>query len=153
MIIAENCVVAIFYTLTGNKGEKLDASGNDPLVYLHGGGNLIKGLEQELEGKMVGDSFEAVIEPALAYGEVHPQLIKDIPRSLLSNIDNLHVGMALESKSEDGTTERFVVDHIGDDSVTINANHPLAGMTLRFQVAIDSVRAATQEEIEHGHVH
>ncbi|NIP26908.1 MAG: peptidylprolyl isomerase [Phycisphaerae bacterium] len=153
MTITENCVVAIFYTLTDEQGQKLDASGDEPLVYLHGSGHLIRGLEQELDGKVVGESFEVSIEPALAYGDVHPQLIKDVPRDLLSNIDNLHVGMALESKTKDGATERFVIDHIGDEKVTINANHPLAGMTLRFQVAIDSVREATQEEMAHGHAH
>ena len=153
MTISEYCVVAIFYTVTNEQGEEIDTSGDEPLVYLHGGGNLIRGLEQELEGRAAGDSFAVVLEPDLAYGEINPKMINDVPRNLLSNIEGLRVGMPLESKSDDGTTQLHVVDHIGDDTVTLNANHPFAGMTLRFHVAIGSVREATQEEIEHRHVH
>ena len=153
MRISNECVVAISYNLTNEQGKQLDASGNEPLQYLHGAGNLIKGLEQELHGKQAGDKLIAAIAPALAYGEIDQRLIQDVPRDLLDEIQNLHVGMALQSQTEDGHMQRFVVDAIGDDTVTVNANHPLAGMTLHFDVTIESVREATGEEIEHGHPH
>ena len=153
MNIRNDCVVAIHYVLTNSEGRELDSSGNEPLVYLHGRGSLIKGLEQELDGRQAGDSFNAVIEPALAYGEVDARLIQDIPRTLVANIENLHVGMMLQSRSEDDHLQQLVVDEIGDDTVTLNANHPLAGVTLHFDVTIDSIREATPEEIEHGHAH
>lgn len=153
MKISNQCVVAISYTLTDEQGEELDASGNEPLVYLHGADNLIKGLEQELDGKEAGDKFMTAVGPALAYGEIDGRLIQDVPRHMLDEIKNLHVGMALQSQTEDGHVHRFIIDAISDDTVTVNANHPLAGMTLHFDVTIESVREATEEEIEHGHPH
>ncbi len=153
MKISKHCVVAIFYTLCNDEGEQLDASGEEALIYLHGGNNLIRGLEQELDGKQAGDSFQACVDPELAYGEIDDQLIQDVPRNLLAEIDNLHVGMALQSKTEEGHMQRLVIDAVNEDSVTVNANHPLAGMTLHFDVTIDSVRQATEEEVEHGHPH
>lgn len=153
MKIINECVVAISYILTNNDGEQLDSSGKEPLVYLHGADNLIKGLEQALDGKQAGDSFKTAVEPALAYGQVDTHLIQEVPHSLLAEIENLHVGMALQSKTEDGQVQRLIVDAIGGDTVTINANHPLAGVTLHFDVTIENVREATQEEIAHGHPH
>ena len=153
MKIANERVVSISYTLTNGEGEELDSSGKEPLVYLHGAGNLIKGLEQALDGKDAGASFKTAIEPDLAYGEVDTRLIQEVPRPQLAEIENLRVGMALQSKTEDGHTQRFVVDAIGDDTVTINANHPLSGVTLLFDITVEHVREATQEEIEHGHPH
>lgn len=153
MKICNESVVAIYYTLTNEAGEKLDASGDEPLVYLHGGGNLIKGLEEALEGKQAGESFQAVIEPALAYGEINPQWIQKVSRDLLSNIEDLQVGMELQSKTEDGQVHSLTVEEIDDETVTVNANHPLAGETLHFDILIESVRKATEEEIAHGHVH
>ena len=153
MKINNECVVSISYILTNDEGERLDSSGKEPLVYLHGADNIVKGLEQALYGKEAGTSFKAAIEPALGYGEVDTHLIQEVPRGLLAKIENLYVGMALQSESEDGHVQRLVVDAIGDDTVTINANHPLAGTTLHFDVTVENVREATREEIEHGHPH
>lgn len=153
MKIGNECVVAIHYSLSNEEGKELDRSGDEPLVYLHGGGNLIRGLEQELDGREAGDSFNAVIEPALGYGEVDARLINEIPKEVVANIENLQVGMMLQAQSEDGRLQQLIVDEIGDNTVTVNANHPLAGMTLHFAITIESVREATPEEIEHGHAH
>ena len=150
MKISKQCVVAIHYTLTNDEEQQLDRSGRDPLVYLHGQGSLITGLEQELDGKEVGDSFQATIEPAMAYGEIDPRLITNIPRTLLAGIEDLHVGMELQAEGQDGHVQNLIVDEIGEDSVTVNANHPLAGKTLHFDVTVTSVRQATEEEIKHG---
>ena len=154
MKIAESCVVSIHYTLTNSEGETLDSSaGGDPLSYLHGAGGLIPGLERELAGKESGDQFKATIQPEDAYGEVNPALIQEVPLDVLSGIDNLTVGMQLQSQTPDGRMQLLVVDAIGDESATLNANHALAGEVLHFDVEVADVRAATEEELAHGHAH
>lgn len=154
MKIANHCVVAIHYTLTDQQGQQLDSSRDqDPLTYMHGTQGLIPGLERELEGREAGESFEATVQPGDAYGDINPELIQDVPLEVLDGIENLQVGMALQSRSPDGQVQNLVVDAIGDESATLNANHPLAGEVLCFEVSIESVRAATTEEIEHGHAH
>ena len=154
MKIAESCVVSIHYTLTNNEGETLDSSaGGDPLAYLHGAGGLIPGLERELEGKEKGDQFQATIQPEDAYGEVNPGLVQEVPLDALSGIENLAVGMQLQSQSPDGRTQILIVEAIGAESATLNANHALAGVVLNFAVEVTDVRAATEEELAHGHAH
>lgn len=154
MKIAEQCVVAIHYTLTDEDGQQLDSSaGRDPLTYLHGAAGLIPGLERELQGREPGDRFEAEVQPAEGYGEVNPALIQDVPLEALEGIDDLQVGMALQSKTPDGQVQNLRVDAVGEETATLNANHPLAGTVLRFDVSVESVRPATDEELAHGHSH
>ncbi len=154
MKIAESCVVSIHYTLTNNEGETLDSSaGGDPLAYLHGAGGLIPGLERELDGKEKGDQFKATIQPEDAYGEVDPQLIQEVPLDALAGIENLSVGMQLQSQSPDGRTQLLLVEAVCDESATLNANHALAGVVLHFDVEVADVRAATEEELAQGHAH
>lgn len=154
MKIANQCVVAIHYTLKDEQGQELDSSANqEPLTYLHGTEGLIPGLERELEGREPGERFEATVPPEEAYGPVNPQLVQDVPLEVLDGIENLHVGMALQSKAPDGRVQNLRVDAIGDESATLNANHPLAGEVLHFDVSVESVREATSEELEHGHAH
>ncbi len=154
MKIASNCVVSIHYTLTNDAGETLDSSaGGDPLSYLHGNNGLIPGLERELEGREPGDSFKASIQPADAYGEHNPQLVQEVPLEALAQIEELQVGMQLQSQSPDGQVQVLQVDAIGDSTATLNANHALAGQTLHFDVSVENVREANDEEIAHGHAH
>ncbi|MDZ7669037.1 MAG: peptidylprolyl isomerase [Gammaproteobacteria bacterium] len=154
MKIANQCVVSIHYTLTDTQGQELDSSKDqEPLTYLHGTDGLIPGLERELEGREPGEQFEATVQPEEAYGEVNPQLVQDVPLEVLDGIENLHVGMALQSKAPDGSVQNLRVDAIGDESATLNANHPLAGEVLKFEVSVEDVREATEEELEHGHSH
>jgi len=154
MKIAQERVVSIHYTLTDDAGQELDSSaGGEPLSYLHGVGGLVPGLERELEGRKAGDQFSASIEPKDAYGEVNPELIHEVPLNVLAEIENLCVGMQLESRSPDGRVYKLTVDAIGDTTATLNANHMLAGKTLHFEVEVTDVRAATPEELEHGHAH
>jgi FKBP-type peptidyl-prolyl cis-trans isomerase SlyD len=154
MKIADQCVVAIHYTLTDEQGQELDSSrGKEPLTYLHGAQGLIPGLERQLEGREPGDTFSATVPPDEAYGPMQPELIQDVPLDALDGIDNLHVGMALQSRAPDGQVHNLRVEAIGDDTATLNANHPLAGAVLHFDVSVESVREATPEEREHGHVH
>lgn len=154
MKIANNCVVSIHYTLTDDAGQTLDSSsGGDPLNYLHGSNGLIPGLERELAGREQGDSFKASIQPEDAYGVPNPELVQDVPLEALAQIENLAVGMQLQSRTEDGRVQVLVVEAIGEQHATLNANHALAGQVLHFDVTVEGVREATAEELEHGHAH
>ena len=151
MKIIKECVVSIHYTLTDERGEELDSSrGAAPLTYIHGTQGLIPGLERELEGREAGDGFQASIQPVDAYGEINPALIQEVPLDVLSAIEDLQVGMRLQSRSPDGQMQMLTVEAIGDESATLNANHALAGAVLHFDVAVEHVRAATAEELDQG---
>ncbi len=154
MNIADDCVVAIHYTLTNDAGDTIDSSaGGDPLSYLHGHRGLIPGLERELAGRAAGDSFKATVQPADGYGELDARLVQEVPLDALAQIENLAVGMQLQSQAPDGSVRVLVVEAIGDESATLNANHALAGQILYFDVTVVEVRAATAEELEHGRAH
>lgn len=153
MRIAKNSVVAIDYTLKDDDGMVIDTSdGGEPLWYLHGTGGLIVGLERELTGKHVGDHLEVVVSPEDGYGEWSETLQHDVSKDEFEEVDNLELGMQFEVDSGDGPTLVTVVE-ISDDIVTLDGNHPLAGVTLSFDVTIRDVREATAEELAHGHVH
>jgi FKBP-type peptidyl-prolyl cis-trans isomerase SlyD len=153
MQVARDTVVAIHYTLKNDAGMTLDAStAGEPLVYLHGNGHLIPGLERALEGKRVGDKLSVAVAPADAYGEVDADLVQDVPRSAFRGVDDIQVGMRFQAQSNDGP-RTVVVTKVTSDVITVDGNHPLAGQTLNFDVEIAAVRAATREELAHGHVH
>lgn len=153
MQVTQDAVVSIHYTLTDDEGTTLDSSaGSEPLAYLHGNGNLIPGLERELEGKSAGDKLTVKIAPADAYGEYDKGLVQRIPRRALKGISDVQVGMQLTAQSPDGN-QQVTVTQVAGDMVTIDANHPLAGKNLNFDVEVTDVRAATEEELAHGHVH
>lgn len=153
MQVTQDAVVSIHYTLTDDEGTTLDSSaGSEPLAYLHGNGNLIPGLERELEGKSAGDKLTVKIAPADAYGEYDKGLVQRIPRRALKGISDVQVGMQLTAQSPDGN-QQVTVTQVAGDMVTIDANHPLAGKNLNFDVEVTEVRAATEEELAHGHVH
>jgi FKBP-type peptidyl-prolyl cis-trans isomerase SlyD len=153
MQIGQDSVVTIHYTLTDDEGNTLDSSaGGEPLAYLHGNGNLIPGLERELAGKSAGDKLKAKIAPADAYGEYDKSLVQRIPRRSMKGIPDLRVGMQLHAQSPQGVRAVTVTQIMGD-MVTIDANHVLAGKNLNFDVEVMDVRAATEEELSHGHVH
>lgn len=153
MQIAKNYVVEFDYTLKNNDGEMLDTSqGKAPLAYLHGSKNIIPGLEKELEGKKEGDQFKISIPPAEGYGERNEQMVTSVPRSDLSQVPDIDVGMQLQAQTPQGV-QVFTIVELDDENVTLDANHPLAGVTLNFDIKVVAVREATTEEIEHGHVH
>jgi len=154
MKIDKDHVVLLHYTLTNVQGETLDSSaGGEPLAYLHGAKGIIPGLEKELLGKAVGDHFEVDIRPEDAYGQVSDQLIDEVPREAFGDIDKIEVGMQFQAGDPEGNARIVTVQAVGDDTVTVDANHPLAGQTLHFDVSVMAIRPATQEEIEHGHPH
>lgn len=152
--IGENAVVNIHYELTDDEGNVLDSSkGAEPLSYLHGAGNIIPGLEQALAGKTEEDSFKVRLEPAEGYGEVVPELIQTLPKTAFQGVDNVEVGMNFEAQAPNGEVQRVQVKDVADEEVTIDANHPLAGVPLNFDIDVVAVREATDEEITHGHAH
>jgi FKBP-type peptidyl-prolyl cis-trans isomerase SlyD len=152
MQIAEKKVVSIEYTLKDDKGEVLDTSeGRQPLVYMHGIGNLVPGLEKALEGKGVGDAIEVSLSPAEGYGDRDEKLIRNLPLRKLRE-KKPQVGGRYPADTDQGP-RLVLVTAIRGDYATVDANHPLAGMTLHFQVKVADIREPTKEELEHGHVH
>ena len=153
MQVAQDRVVSIHYTLTDDSGAVIDSSsGGDPLAYLQGHGNLIPGLERELEGKEAGDTLKVRIAPTDAYGDQDASLVQDVPRSAFGPNANVQVGMQFHAESNQGA-RTVTITKIVDDTITVDGNHPLAGQHLNFDVEVINVRAATQEELTHGHVH
>ena len=153
MKIAKDTVVSFDYTLTDTAGKVLDTStGGEPLSYLQGAGNIIPGLEKEMEGHAVGDSFKATIPPEQAYGLRREDLVAPVGRHAFGGIKEIKPGMQFQANTPEGPRV-VTVTAVKDDEVTIDANHELAGKTLVFDVKVVSVREATKEEIAHGHVH
>jgi len=154
LMIGENSVVSMHYKLTDNDGNVIDSSeGMEPLTYLHGAGNIIPGLEKALVGKVENDSLTVKVSPAEGYGEVMDQLIESVPKTAFQGVDKIEAGMSFEAQDPNGHMQRIVVKKVEGDMVTVDANHPLAGVELNFDVNIVSVREATEEEVSHGHVH
>ncbi|WP_110994813.1 FKBP-type peptidyl-prolyl cis-trans isomerase [Pseudomonas sichuanensis] len=154
MLIAANKAVSIDYTLTNDAGETIDSSaGGAPLVYLHGAGNIIPGLEKALEGKKVGDKLTVAIEPEDAYGEYSAELVSTLSSKMFEGVDQLEVGMQFHASAPDGQMQIVTIRDIDGDDVTVDGNHPLAGQRLNFQVEVVDLRDASAEEIAHGHIH
>jgi len=153
MQVADNMAVSIHYTLTNDDGEVLDSSiGDEALVFLQGSGNIISGLEKAMVGKVAGDKFNVRIAPEDAYGELMEDMIQVISRDMFEGIDDIEVGMQFHADVSSGSGIVTVVS-IDDDKITIDGNHPLAGLALTFDVEVIDVRPATKEETAHGHIH
>ena len=155
MKISRNTVVTVNYKLSDAQNNLIE-DGKEPMVYLHGGyENTLPKIEEELEGKEVGYQSTLQIEPDDAFGDYDSSLVKVEPRNRLP--EPLEVGMQFEGMPDaaDGDEEAmiFTVTDIADDKVVLDGNHPLAGMALRFELSVIDVRAATDEEITHEHVH
>lgn len=153
MHITDGKVVHIHYTLTNDAGEILDtSSGQEPLIYLQGAGNIIPGLENALEGKTVGDTLTVVVPPEQGYGVRNDELVDTASLSQFPNPEQVEVGVSFRVQMGDMMYIATVTD-IDGDTVTFDMNHPLAGVTLNFDVAVVDVKDATPEELAHGHVH
>ena len=153
MNISNNCVASFHYTLTDSTGKVLDSSeGQEPLSYLHGAGNIIPGLEKALVGKAVGDKLNVSVAAAEDYGERDDAMVQQLDSSMFSGIDQIEVGMEFHAETEHGL-QVVTVTGVEGDQVTIDGNHPLAGVDLNFDVEVTDVREATEDEIAHGHAH
>ena len=152
--INNNNVVHFHYTLKDDEGNVIDQSPKgQPLAYLHGYQNIIPGLESQLAGKSVGDKFTASIEPADAYGEFDDAAVQEVPRENFQGVEDIQPGMQFQSQTEDGHVMLVTVKDVQEDKVIVDANHPLAGKKLHFDVEVASIRDASDEELQHGHVH
>lgn len=152
MQITDKTAVSFHYTLTNPSGEQLDSSrGEEPLLYLHGAGNIIAGLEAALAGKSAGDTFSVTIPPAEGYGELAPEMVQVVSKKMFEGMD-VEVGMQFHADVSHGSGIITITEIDGDD-VTIDGNHPLAGETLIFDVEVVDVRPATDDEMAHGHIH
>jgi FKBP-type peptidyl-prolyl cis-trans isomerase SlyD len=150
--ISQDKVVGIHYTVKTDQGDILDQSQQgQPLQFIFGRGMLIKGLEDALAGRIVSDKFIAEVAPQDAYGERHDSLVQAVPRSLFAGSD-VAPGMQFRASTDNGEQSVVIVD-VSDDEVTVDGNHPLAGITLTFDVEVVEVRDATPSELDHGHVH
>lgn len=154
MNIDDKCVVSMHYTLTNENGEELDSSnGRDPLKYLHGASNIVPGLERALAGKAAGDNVQVVVQPDDGYGQVNPQMVQTVPRSAFEGAPEIKAGMQFQAQGPQGQVQMITVTDVTGDDVTVDGNHPLAGQVLHFEVSVEEVRAATEEELSHGHAH
>jgi FKBP-type peptidyl-prolyl cis-trans isomerase SlyD len=152
--IAAGKVVTLHYTLRDAAGNELDSSGSDePIEYLHGIGMIVPGLEEGLAGKREGERAKVVVTPEQGYGERDPRGIQEVSRDTFPEDAPLEAGLEFEAEGPDGDPILATVVSIQDEVVTIDLNHPLAGVTLHFDVTISQVRDATAEELAHGHPH
>jgi FKBP-type peptidyl-prolyl cis-trans isomerase SlyD len=151
--ITADRVVTIHYTLKDDAGAVLDSSaGGEPLAYIQGHGNLVPGLEKALEGKRDGENLAVSLAPADGYGVRDEALVRRVPKRTLQGSGEIKKGMQFQART-DGGMRLFTVTAVVGDMITLDGNHPLADQTLHFNVDVVSVREATSEELEHGHVH
>ena len=152
--IADDVVVAIHYTLTLDDGTEVDSSrGSEPLLYLHGHSNIVPGLERQLEGRGVGEIFRAEVSAAEGYGPRFDDAVHDVSRSDLPDDFQPEVGMQLAAEMGEGQMITLHVVGVEGDRVMLDANHPLAGEALHFDVEVVALRSASTEEVTHGHPH
>lgn len=153
MKIAANKVVKLHYAVSDSNDTLIDSSyDHEPLSIIQGSGYLIPGLEKALNDHETGDTFEVKVEAVEAYGPRDENFVQTVPKELLAGVEDLAVGTQLRATTDEGEQTVIVID-VQENEVTVDGNHPLAGIDLKFDVEILEVRDATEEEIAHGHVH
>ena len=151
MIIEAQKIVAIQLEIADLEGSEVLASEAErPLVYMHGNGTLVPGLERALAGRAPGDAIDVTLQPTEAFGEVDPQKIQYVPRSQFPPNAELEVGMQFGAQDPQGRTVVLWITEIEDDRVTVNANHPLAGHVLRFKAKVVAIRESNDAERQAG---
>lgn len=153
MQITANKVVTIDYVLTDDDGTVIDRSENGNFCYLHGARNIIPGLESALAGKTAGDNLSVTVQPEEGYGVRDEAMLQVISRDMFGPDQDIEPGMQFHAQSPQGETMVITVKQVEGDDITVDGNHPLAGVSLNFAVSVIEIRDATQEEIEHGHAH
>lgn len=153
MKITKNSVVVMHYAVSDSDGTLIDSSyDHKPMAIIQGTGYLIEGLEDALIDHEAGDKFEVAVSAEQAYGERDDDYVQTVPKELLQGVEELTLGTQLRATTDDGEQTVIVID-VTDDEVTVDGNHPLSGLDLRFDVEVLEVREATAEELEHGHIH
>ncbi|MBK8452478.1 MAG: peptidylprolyl isomerase [Thiofilum sp.] len=155
MSITQNKVVSMSYVLKNNEGQVLDqADEQQPFMYLHGSQNIIPTLEAALSGKNVGDTLQVSIPAEQAYGEHSQELVQPVPRAAFAGVpaEHLVVGAHLQAQTDEGVRV-VTIAAVDDQNITVDGNHPMAGIDLNFNVKVVAIRDASPEEIAHGHVH
>jgi FKBP-type peptidyl-prolyl cis-trans isomerase SlyD len=153
MKVSENKVVLFHYALVNSAGEVLDGSrGGNPLPYLHGHKNIVPGLEAAMDSREVGDKFEVVVPPEQGYGQRDEAKVQVIDRQAFADFTELEEGMVCQMEDDNGELQLVGITKIEGEDVTVDANHPFAGIELKFDVEIMEVRDATAEELSAGHV-
>jgi FKBP-type peptidyl-prolyl cis-trans isomerase SlyD len=152
MKISTNTVVTLHFTVRSADGTQIDSSKEGaPMEHLQGSHYLIEGFEEALEGKEAGDSFVIDIAPEKAYGQRHDELVQVVPLDMFQGME-VNAGMTFRATTDEGEQSVMILD-VNEEEVIVDGNHPLSGLTLNFDVEILNVRAATDEEISHGHPH
>jgi len=152
--VTDGQVVILQYTLKNDQGDVLDSSeGGDPLPYLHGAGNIVPGLEKAITGKALGETVNVVVAPEEGYGVRDPAAVQEVPRNAFPEDADVAPGAQFVMHGEGGEVLPVWVVSATDESVTLDANHPLAGQSLHFTVTIQDIREPTEEEKTHGHPH
>ena len=153
MKITENSVVSILYKLSNDAGTILDQSTEDnPLIYLHGQGNIVIGLENALTGKTIGDTLDVTVTPDEGYGNREDYMVETVNRSMFEGLDEISLGKQFHAEGNTGPVV-VTVTKIEGDEITIDGNHPLAGENLNFAIEVIAIREATEDELTHGHIH
>ena len=153
MQIAKDRVVTLAYTLKDNDDNIIDQSEDGSFCYLHGASNIIPGLENALTGKVSGEELSVSIPPEEAYGVRDAEREQEVPRSMLPPEKEIEVGMQFHAQSPDGHAIMVIITRVEDETISVDGNHPLAGVHLNFDVKVMDIRDASAEELEHGHVH
>lgn len=153
MQIENNKVATLHYILKDNDGNILDQSDDGSFVYLHGALNIIPGLETALTGKTAGEELNVKVSPEEAYGVRTEEHIQEVPKEMFEEGADIQVGMQFHAQGPSGEMLVVTVADVKEDTIIVDGNHPLAGMELNFDVKVVEVRDATDEEMEHGHVH
>jgi FKBP-type peptidyl-prolyl cis-trans isomerase SlyD len=154
MSLEANKVVTFNYTLKDDKGEVLDSTAKGgPFSFLTGNNQVLSGLEEALDGMLIGSRKNVKLSAANAYGEYDEKAVQKVKRELFPEEAELEIGMTYYAHSPEGKHLQFIITEIENDDITVNFNHPLAGKDLEFDVDLLDVRNATPEEIAHGHVH
>ena len=153
MQIGEQKVVTLHYTLTDNEGRVIDQSEDGSFAYLHGASNIIPGLENALSGKSAGEELSVAVSPEDAYGDRDESMLQQVPKNMFEDTDQIAVGTQFHAQGPNGEMLVVTVMEVQEEHVLVDGNHPLAGVELNFDVKIIDVRDASEEEVEHGHVH
>jgi len=153
MQIVDQKVVTLHYTLTDNEGRVIDQSEDGSFAYLHGASNIIPGLENALAGKSVGEELSVAVSPDEAYGIRDESMLQQVPKNMFEDTSQIAVGTQFHAQGPNGEMLVVTVMEVEEEHVVVDGNHPLAGVDLNFDVKIIDVRDASEEEVEHGHVH